>query len=225
MGRVRIQEMRRELLTVYKADFEMELSPITLVFAPDTIPLSKLIYSTLRGKCAMYTTEYLTVAADSCIKAERKGEIDGLIKDEFKKFEEIAKEMKLASEVYTPAYETPIIRALRIAFGQDPGEYYLVAVHPEMGVDPVGAFALGHVVAVAVRRLWNMGIRLYLIAITNNMEFVRGAITKRTAVYIVKRKQINLDEYLYVAERWNKFDIIPPFFDSAALALKRGIID
>jgi len=223
--RVRIQATTRRFLTVYKADFEMELSPVTLLLTPDTLPLSKLVYSALKGKCRMYTTDYSAVAVDSCIKIERKGEIDGLIKDEFKKFEEIAKEMKLASEVYAPAYETSIIHALRIAFGQDPGEYYLVAVHPEIGVDPVGAFALGHVVAVAVRRLWKMGIRLHLIAITNNMEFVRGAITKRTAVYIVKRKQIDLDEYLYVAERWDRFDVIPPFFDSAALAIKRGIID
>jgi len=225
MEKIRIQGVRKDL-KVYKADFELELSPLNVIVAPDTLIVSELIYDALKERCAIYTTKYLTVAVEKCVEPKFfSEELFELMQNESEKIKQFAKEMNLASDIYMPAHDTPFIKALEVAFNQAPGkEYYLVATHPELGVDPISSFALGHIAAVATQRLWQKDIRLYLIAITNNMEFVRGAITKQTATYIVKRKQTSLDEYLYIAEKWNRYDIIPPFFDSAALAIRRGII-
>jgi len=226
MEKIRVQGVRKELLNNYKADFEMELSPINVVITPDALIMSEFIYDALKGRCTMYTTKYLTVAVEKCVEPRfYSEELFELMQNEFEKIRQFAKEMNLASEVYEPAYNVPFIKALGIAFNQAPGKYYLVATHPELGVDPIGAFAMAHIAAVATQRLWQKGIELHLIAVTNSLEFIRGAMTKRTNIYIVKRKQVSLAEYLYTAEKWDRRDVIPPFFDSAALAIRRGIID
>lgn len=213
------------MLKKYTADFELELSQINVVVTPDSLIVEEFIREAVKEKCVIHTTKYLTVAFGSCVKPEfSSAEVDTLIKDEFEKMNKLAKEMNLKSEVYIPADKAPLVKAIELAFNQPPGTYLLIALHPEVGVDPVGAFVIGHIAAVAVQKLWEKGVKLHLIAISNSLDFIRGVTTSQTNIYIIKREQLAEGEYLYTAERWNRFDIIPPFFDSAALAIKRGIL-
>jgi len=124
------------------------------------------------------------------------------MEEEFERSRATTKELRLWSEVYIPTDRLPIISAFHILLYQKSGRaHYLIVPHPESGADPISVFAVGYLAAIATKRVWEKGIELYLIAVTNSLEFVRGATPRQTTFYVVKRNQISDFGYPYTAEK------------------------
>jgi len=119
-----------------------------------------------------------------------------------------------------------VVTALKYAYANARREpVYLFVEEPEAHAGPLQAFFLGHLAAVLTKRAEERGAKLFFIASTHSLDFVRGATSGWTNIYVTERsvdkekKTITL-----LVKKWERRDIVPHFFESAALAIRRGIL-
>jgi len=119
-----------------------------------------------------------------------------------------------------------VVTALKYAYaiaGDRPA--YLFVEEPEAHAGPLQAFFLGHLAAVLTKRAEERGAKLFFIASTHSLDFVRGATSGWTNIYVTKRSVDKENRAITLeVKKWDRRDVVPHFFESAALAIKRGIL-
>ena len=96
---------------------------------------------------------------------------------------------------------------------------YLFVEEPEAHAGPLQAFFLGHLAAVLTKRAEERGAKLFFVASTHNIDFIRGATRKWTKIYLMSRevrrdaREIDLRTSLVESMEW-----IPHFPEVAILA-------
>jgi len=102
---------------------------------------------------------------------------------------------------------------------------YLFVEEPEAHAGPLQAFFLGHLAAVLTKRAEERGAKLFFVASTHSLEFVRGATSGWTNIYVTERSVDKEKRTItLLVKKWDRRDMVPHFFESAALAIKRGIL-
>jgi len=207
---------------VFEADAALELAPITLLVGPSANELLSLIPAT---RAVRYIEGKIVDAI--LIDKTLFEEAEVLIRSELNRMLGLAAEMRLMTDINDLLPMEPFVDALKQVYSLvADGEVHFLAVEPACGLPPQQAFFLGHLTAIFTKKVRERGIELYSLVSTNNLEFIRGAISNWTSIYLVRRR---VDSKLGVVKlttmKWEKRDVVPPFIDSAALAIKRGILD
>jgi len=119
-----------------------------------------------------------------------------------------------------------VVTALKYAYASARREpVYLFVEEPEAHAGPLQAFFLGHLAAVLTKRAEERGAKLFFVASTHSLEFVRGAISGWTNIYVTERSVDKENKTItLLVKKWDRRDVVPHFFESAALAIKRGIL-
>jgi len=81
-----------------------------------------------------------------------------------------------------------VATGLRYAYAAAKDEpVYLFIGEPELHASPLQAFFLGHLAAVLTKRAQERGAKLFVVAFTHSIDFIRGATRKWTKIYLVER--------------------------------------
>jgi len=207
----------------FTVDATLDIMPVTLLVGPNANEFLRSISVT--GRVVMFDEGKADVTQ---IDEKLLKEAEQLMEFELGRMLEFATEMKLMTDIndVLPIH-TPFADALKLLYSiVADGEVYFLAVEPTCGLSPQQAFFLGHLTAVFTQRVRSRGIKLYSIVSTNNLEFIRGATSTWTLTYMVRRNiDVKTKTITLTATKWERKDVVPPFFDSAALAIRRGILD
>jgi len=146
-------------------------------------------------------------------------EFDDLIKREVAVLQSYAEKMKLRLNEpilsLDPHIDKPLINVLRIlkqAFcASKRGPINLFIEDGDAGLNALQTFLVGHVITRMVK-VTNLNV----VVNVNNIDFLRGITSDDTTIYVVVRG----DDEMKLVE-YDRRDIIPPFFEAAALAVYR----
>jgi len=119
-----------------------------------------------------------------------------------------------------------VVTALKYAYASARREpVYLFVEEPEAHAGPLQAFFLGHLAAVLTKRAEERGAKLFFVASTHSLDFVRGATSGWTNIYVTERF-VNKENrtITLMVKKWGRRDLVPHFFETAALAIRRGIL-
>jgi len=150
-------------------------------------------------------------------------EFDSLVGHEVAVLQSYAEKMKLRLNEpilsLDPRVDEPLINVLRIlkqAFcAARRGHVNLFIEDGDAGINALQAFLVGHIITKIVKK-----VDLSVVANVNNIDFLRGITSDDTTIYVVVHEdgEMKLVEY-------DRRDIIPPFFEAAALAVYREYPD
>jgi len=119
-----------------------------------------------------------------------------------------------------------VVTALKYAYAiASDKPAYLFVEEPEAHAGPLQAFFLGHLAAVLTKRAEERGAKLFFVASTHSLEFVRGATSGWTNICVTERSVDKENKTItLLVKKWERRDLVPHFFESAALAIRRGIL-
>jgi len=113
-----------------------------------------------------------------------------------------------------------VVTALKYAYAiaSDRSAYVFVE-EPEAHAGPLQAFFLGHLAAVLTKRAQERGAKLFFVASTHSIDFIRGATRKWTKIYLMSR-EVHRDarEIVLKATPVESMEWIPHFPEAAILA-------
>jgi len=147
-------------------------------------------------------------------------EFDNFVKDEVATLQSYAEKMKLRlNEPILPQLDPRIdkhlinvLRILKHAFCVAKRNHINLFIEdPDAGISPLQAFLVGHIITKLVERA-----DLNIVINVNNIDFLRGLESGHTTFYVVMRKNGEVEPVEY-----DRRDILPPFFEAAALAIYR----
>jgi len=113
-----------------------------------------------------------------------------------------------------------VVTALKYAYASARREpVYLFVEEPEAHAGPLQAFFLGHLAAVLTKRAEERGAKLFFVASTHSIDFIRGATRKWTRIYTTSREvRRDAREIVLKAIPVESMEWIPHFPEAAILA-------
>jgi len=104
-----------------------------------------------------------------------------------------------------------ILRTLKRAYCLAKNERIVLFLEDgDAGINALQQFTVGRIIARAVE-----SVNLYVVANVNSIDYLRGLTTDDMAIYVVMRDKNNE----MVPIEYVRRDIVPPFFEAAALAI------
>jgi len=113
-----------------------------------------------------------------------------------------------------------VVTALKYAYAiASDKPAYLFVEEPEAHAGPLQAFFLGHLAAVLTKRAEERGAKLFFVASTHSIDFIRGATRKWTKIYLMNREvRREAREIVLKASPVESMEWIPHFPEAAILA-------
>jgi len=204
-------------------DATLELSPVTLLVGPNANEFLRAM-----SFATNHVIEYDNKGYVMQIDERLYKEAELLIDSELNEMLRLAAEMKLVTNIHdlVPVDE-PFVDMLKHLYSLvADGDVYFLANEPTCSLAPQQRFFLGHLTSVFTKKARERGVELYTIISTNDLEFIRGATATWSTIYLIRRNiEMQTKTIMLTATKWERRDIVPPFFDSAALAIRRGVLD
>jgi len=188
-------------------------SKITLIIGSGARKYIRLLHSKIGG---IYVRPY----CENSVEDIDCPDFEELVRREAEVLESYAKRMSLRlNEPIMPLslledVDGPLInvlRALKRAYCLAKNERIILFLEDgDAGLNALQQFVIGHIIAKAVN-----SVNLYVVANVNSIDYLRGLTTDDMAIYVVMRDKNNE----MVPIEYVRRDIVPPFFESAALAI------
>jgi len=106
------------------------------------------------------------------------------------------------------------LAAVRYAYAMArEGQVYLFIENAEGYAAPPFAFFLGYLISKVAKRASEGGGKLFVLASTNSIDFLRGATSDVLTAYLVKRRVDSPKKLKVEAERLGQLVAVSPFFD------------